>query len=67
MPPKNSIKGRNVILVEDILDTGLTLSKLVEMFKTEEPASLEVAVFCQKPECIIHPIVPKYLGMNIAK
>ena len=42
------IKGRDVIIVEDIVDTGLTLSHLVRVFKEREPHSLKVCAFMDK-------------------
>lgn len=64
---KRSFKGKHVIIVEDILDTGLTLTKLVELFREEHPASVEICVFLRKKECLKHPVDPKYVGADIGK
>ena len=42
------IDGRHVIIAEDILDSGLTLSHLIELLSARKPASIEVAAFCVK-------------------
>lgn len=62
---KKSLKGRHVLLVEDILETGKTLKKLEEAILQLEPASLELCVFCQKPACLKYDVKPKYLGMEL--
>ena len=43
-----SITGRDVILVEDIVDTGITLNRLLEFMGSERPASLEVCTLLNK-------------------
>src|SRR5487761_1815629 len=45
-----TIEGRNVILVEDILDTGRTLCYLKNMLLAQDPATLKIAAFLDKPE-----------------
>jgi hypoxanthine phosphoribosyltransferase len=44
-----NISGRNVIIVEDIIDTGLTLKYLIDLFKTRKPALLKVCAAFDKP------------------
>jgi hypoxanthine phosphoribosyltransferase len=44
------IAGRDVIIVEDIVDTGLTLSRIVERFKTENPRSIRICALIDKQE-----------------
>jgi len=44
-----SIQGKHVVLVEDIIDTGLTMSYLLENFKTRGPASVQVCTLLHKP------------------
>lgn len=60
-----SIEGRNIILVEDILDTGLTLSFLKRMLMQHRPRSLRVAALLDKPERRIEPIEAEYVGFSI--
>ena len=45
---ETSIKGRDILIVEDIVDTGLTLQYLVEWFKERNPHSLKICVFLDK-------------------
>lgn len=60
-----SIEGRDVIIVEDIIDTGLTLNYLIENFKSRGPRSLEICTLLDKPERRIAPIKVKYVGFKI--
>ncbi|MEP7077275.1 MAG: hypoxanthine phosphoribosyltransferase [Acidobacteriota bacterium] len=46
----NPIRGKDVIVVEDIVDTGLTLSRLLEILKSRGAASIKLATFLDKPE-----------------
>jgi len=59
-------EGRDVLLVEDIVDTGLTLSSLTETLRARKPRSLEVCTLLDKPECRKTPFQPKYTGFQIA-
>ena len=59
------IAGRDVLIVEDILDTGNTLSKLVAELKTRTPASIKLCVMLDKPERRTHPIQADYAGFSI--
>ena len=60
-----SIEDRDVIIVEDIIDTGLTLNYLVENFKSRGARSLEICTLLDKPERRIAPIKVKYVGFKI--
>lgn len=60
-----SIEGRDVILVEDILDTGLTLSFLQENLINRRPASLKIAALLNKPSRRIKEVHANYIGFNI--
>ena len=59
------IEGRNVILVEDILDTGRTLCYLKNMLLAQEPATLNIAAFLDKPERRLCDIQADYIGFTI--
>ena len=61
----NPIEGRHVILVEDILDTGLTLSYLRGLMLQHKPASLKIACCLDKPERRLVPIEADYVGFKI--
>src|SRR6202453_2688325 len=61
----NPIEGRHVIIVEDILDTGLTLSYLRGLMLQHKPASLKIATCLDKPERRLVPIEADYVGFKI--
>lgn len=60
-----SIEGRNVLLVEDILDTGLTLQYLVRVLDQRRPKRLRVAVLLDKPQRREVPVSADYVGFKI--
>ncbi len=62
---KSSIEGKNVIVVEDIVDTGLTLSHLLELLKGRHPASLKVCVLLDKYERRKTEVKVDYCGFRI--
>ena len=59
------IAGRDVIIVEDIVDTGKTLSQFLPTIEHQHPASLKIASLLHKPDAMIHPITIDYLGFTI--
>ena len=59
------LKGRDVLVVEDIVDTGLTLAYLLENLRSRQPASLEVMTMFRKPEAVQNDVVVKYVGFDI--
>jgi hypoxanthine phosphoribosyltransferase len=60
-----SIESRNVLVVEDIIDSGLTLSYLLRNLEAREPASLEVCALLTKPERRENDVVCRYVGFEI--
>jgi hypoxanthine phosphoribosyltransferase len=60
-----SIEGRHVLVVEDIVDTGLTLAHLCELLRTRRPASLKVVSMLSKPAARKHEALVDYLGFEI--
>lgn len=60
-----NINGRHVLIVEDIIDSGLTLQNLKEMLLTKDPASLRVCVAFDKPDRRKTDIEAEYIGMKI--
>ena len=60
-----SIEGRNVLVVEDIIDSGLTLSYLLRNLEAREPASLEVCALLTKPERRENDVACRYVGFEI--
>ena len=61
----NPIEGKHVILVEDILDTGLTLSYLRGLMLQHKPASLKIATCLDKPDRRLVPIDADYVAFKI--
>ncbi|AHD22504.1 hypoxanthine phosphoribosyltransferase [Rhodococcus pyridinivorans] len=59
------IAGRNVLIVEDIIDSGLTLSWLLKNLSTRNPASLEVVTLLRKPEAVKIDVEVKDVGFDI--
>ena len=62
---KVDLKGKHVLVVEDIVDTGLTLSCLMERFSSLGPASLKLASFLHKPGQTKFEVDIDYLGFEI--
>ena len=60
-----SIEGRDVIIVEDIIDTGNTLSKVVEMLKLREPKSLTLCTLLDKPSRREVDVAVDWIGFSI--
>ena len=59
------ISGRHVLVVEDIIDTGLTLSWLVSNLNSRGPASVEICTLLRKPDALQMTIDVKYVGFDI--
>ncbi|MDE6267114.1 MAG: hypoxanthine phosphoribosyltransferase [Muribaculaceae bacterium] len=62
-----NIKDRTVIIVEDIVDTGKTIHRLIEDLKKKEPAELKIATLLFKPEALVCDVKPDYVGFEIPK
>ena len=62
---KESIKDRHVIIVEDIVDTGLTMSELLFQLSVQKPESIQVATLLFKPSALKTPLNVKYVGFEI--
>jgi hypoxanthine phosphoribosyltransferase len=57
--------GRHVVIVEDIVDTGKTLSEFLPQLEHQQPASLKIAALLHKPEATVYPIQVDYLGFSV--
>ena len=57
--------GLNVLIIEDIVDTGLTLKFLKEMFEVRRPSSVKVCTLLSKPEARTHDSLVDYVGFEI--
>lgn len=60
-----SVEGKNIILIEDIVDTGTTISKLFPDFKKQNPASLKIATLLFKPLAYHKNIPVDYVGLEM--
>ncbi len=61
------IEGRTVIIVEDIVDTGHTIKQLLDSLQDKKPAEVKVATLLFKPEALVEPVRPDYVGFSIPK
>ena len=59
------ILGKNVLVVEDIVDSGLTLSWLMKYLQSRSPASIEVVALFRKPDAVKVQVPVKYVGFDI--
>ncbi|MDD5590316.1 MAG: hypoxanthine phosphoribosyltransferase [Dehalococcoidales bacterium] len=59
------VKGRDVLVVEDIVDTGITLSFLMDYLKKKKPASLRLCALADKPSRRRLPLIIDYLGFTV--
>lgn len=59
------LQGRHVLIVEDIIDTGLTLSWLITNLRSRGPASVEIATLLRKPDAQQMDVEVKYVGFDI--
>ena len=61
----DSIEGRDLIIVEDILDSGNTLYYLMDVLRARKPASIRICTLMDKPERRTKPITADYVGFTI--
>ncbi len=59
------VEGRDILIVEDILDSGLTLSWLLKNLRSRKPASLEIFTLLRKPDAVRVDVEPRYVGFDI--
>ena len=62
----DDISGRNIIILEDIVDTGITLEKIISLLEKENVADIKVATLLFKPEAYTKEISIDYIGKSIA-
>jgi hypoxanthine phosphoribosyltransferase len=63
--PREAVQGRDVVLVEDIIDTGITTSRVLDHLKRHGPASLEVCALLDKPARRRVAVQPRFVGFTI--
>ncbi len=59
------ISGRNVIVIEDIVDTGATAAELIDFLSKQGPKSVKLATLLFKPNSLLNQVMPNYIGFNI--
>jgi hypoxanthine phosphoribosyltransferase len=64
MGMKANIKDRHVIIIEDIIDSGNTIVKVLNFLKEKEPASIKIASLLFKNEALKHDINPEFVGFS---
>ena len=62
---QEDIEGKNVIVIEDIVDTGTTAAELINLLAEHNPKSIKLATLLFKPNSIINQVMPDYVGFNI--
>ncbi len=60
-----NIRNRKVLLVEDIIDTGATAVRLLELLESHKPASISLVTLLYKPHALKHNVKPDYVGFEI--
>jgi hypoxanthine phosphoribosyltransferase len=63
---EESLHGRHVVLLEDIMDSGKTLSSFLPEIISRHPASVKIATFLTKPECLKYDVRADYVGFEIS-
>ena len=56
---------RHVVILEDIIDTGKTMSEFLPQLEHQQPASLKIAALLHKPSATVYPITVDYLGFSV--
>jgi hypoxanthine phosphoribosyltransferase len=59
------IAGRDVIIVEDIVESGITMAEMIKLLNEKHPASVRVCTLLQKPNCLRIPLTVDYVAMKI--
>ncbi len=59
------IRSRHVVVLEDIVDTGITVEQIIIELEKHEPADVKIACFCHKPDAFVKSFKIDYIGMSI--
>ena len=62
---QEEISGRDVIVIEDIIDTGITMQKIISQLESKNPASIRIATLLLKPDSVKVPINPDFVCFSI--
>ena len=63
--PHGAVEGRDVLVIEDIVDTGLTISFFMDYLRSKKPASLKLCALFDKPSRRRKPVTVDYLGLTV--
>jgi len=63
---KNNIEGRNIVVLEDIIDTGITLEKIINLLQKENVTNIKIATLLFKPKAYQKDITIDYIGKEIS-
>ena len=63
--PRTNVQGRDIIIVEDIVDTGLSMAHFIKYLRKRRPASLKVCALADKPARHRVPVKIDYLGLTV--
>ncbi|MCW0483170.1 hypoxanthine phosphoribosyltransferase [Gaoshiqia sediminis] len=59
------LEGRTVVVLEDIVDTGITIAKVIDQIKSKNPAEVQVATLLLKPDALQNEVQLDYVGLEI--
>lgn len=62
---EKDLRGRHIVVVEDIIDTGRTLHFFLEHLRQQQPASLSTVAFLRKPDALEFPVTVEHVGFDI--
>lgn len=62
---KSDIKDKDILIVEDIIDTGNSMKELIEHLQSLEPKTIRIFTLLHKPEALKHPLAMDYVGFSI--
>lgn len=65
LPVTESLEGRNVVILEDLIDTGYTMSKVMDLFKERGAADIKLAVLLSKTDALQCDVKADYVGLEI--
>ncbi|TCD48679.1 hypoxanthine phosphoribosyltransferase [Chlorobium sp. N1] len=60
-----AVEGRAVLVIEDIVDTGLTILKITETLQEQNPSSLRICTLLDKPSARVHPVRVDHVGFSV--
>ena len=62
---EEDIQGKHIVIIEDIVDTGKTLTEFLPTLQKMQPASIKICTLLQKPDALKHPLQVDYIGFAI--